>query len=234
MGILEKYKKSIDLVKNHIAESLIYGALFYILWKSLFLLPIIGAFLFSYFYPRLIKWYYTKVTGENINPDYKTAFKSLLIPTLLMSIGIMFIQYSGSTLIKVEYMDSTGYQYYGPDSSILAIVGGVILIIAAIVGILLLYTFYGAILGKVNKLSIHFSKSLKLFAYILACLIILVLLWTAIFVIYILYALMVSLPITSEYNRVSIVIDTILLTILFSIFVESIVTLVALLKAKEL
>ncbi len=234
MGILETYKKSIDLVRNRIAESLIYGALFYILWKSLFLLPIIGAFLFSYFYPRLTKWYYTKVTGEDINPDYKTAFKALLIPTLLMSVGIMLIQYGGSALIKVEYTDSTGYQYYGPDNPILAIVGVVILIIAAIVGILLLYTFYGSILGKVNKLSIHFSKSLKLFAYILVCLIILVLLWAAIFVIYILYALMVSSPITPEYNGVSIVIDTILLTILFSIFVESIVTLVALLKAKEL
>jgi hypothetical protein len=157
-----------------------------------------------------------------------------------MSIGIMFIQYSGSTLIKVEYMDSTGYQYYGPDNLILAIVGVVILIIAAIVGTLLLYTFYGAILGKVNKLSIHFSKSLKLFAYILVCLVILVLLWTAIFVIYILHILMISPTIsvatslTYEYGKVLVIVYTILLTILFSIFVESMVNLVALLKAKEL
>jgi len=234
--MMEIYKKSFDYMRKNFAESVLFGISALLLGGVFAILPILGAFLFSYFYPNLIAWYYTKVTRENINPDYKTAFKALLIPSLLMSIGIMFIQYSKPALIEVvyEHPGLTSYQYYGPDSSILAIVGGVILIIAAIVGILLLYTFYGAILGKVNKLSIHFSKSLKLFAYILACLIILVLLWTAIFVIYILYALMVSLPITSEYNRVSIVIDTILLTILFSIFVESIVTLVALLKAKEL
>ncbi|MDT7890700.1 MAG: hypothetical protein RQ869_01370 [Candidatus Nanopusillus sp.] len=235
--MVEIYRKSFDYMRKNFAESVLFGVSALLLGGVFAILPILGAIILSYFYPNLIAWYYTKVTGEDINPDYKTAFKALLIPTLLMSMGTMLIQYSGSYLIKVEYTDSTGYQYYGPDNPILAIVGVVILIIAAIVGTLLLYTFYGAILGKVNKLSIHFSKSLKLFAYILVCLIILVLLWTAIFVIYILYTLMVSPYITLktlEYNVVSIAIDTILLTILFSIFVESMVNLVALLKAKEL
>jgi len=238
--MIEIYKKSFDYMRKNFAESVLFGISALLLGGVFAILPILGALILSYFYPNLIAWYYMKVTGENINPDYKTAFKSLLIPTLLMSIGIMFIQYSGSTLIKVEYMDSTGYQYYGPDNLILAIVGVVILIIAAIVGTLLLYTFYGAILGKVNKLSIHFSKSLKLFAYILVCLIILVLLWTAIFVIYILHILMISPTIsvatslTYEYGEVLVIVYTILLTILFSIFVESMVNLVALLKAKEL
>ncbi len=238
--MIEIYKKSFDYMRKNFAESVLFGISALLLGGVFAILPIIGAIILSYFYPNLIAWYYTKVTGEDINPDYKTAFKALLIPTLLMSMGIMLIQYGGGfTLIKVEYTDSTGYQYYGPDNSILAIVGVVIFIIAAIVGTLLLYTFYGAILGKVNKLSIYFSKSLKLFTYILVCLIILVLLWTAIFVIYILHTLTVLSPVTPEYNgslvTIDIIfIDTILLTILFSIFVESIVTLVALLKAKEL
>jgi len=232
--MVEIYRKSFDYMRKNFAESVLFGISALLLGWVFAVVPILGAIILSYFYPNLIAWYYTKVTGENINPDYKTAFKALLIPTLLMSIGIMLIQYGGSYLIKVEYTDSTGYQYYGPDNPILVIAGVIILIIAAIVGTLLLYTFYGAILGKVNKLSIHFSKTLKLFAYILVCLIILTLLWTAIFVIYILYALMVLSPITPEYNGISIVIDTILLTILFSIFVESMVNLVALLKAKEI
>ena len=234
MDMMEIYKKSFEYLRKNFAESVLFGISALLLGWVFAEVPILGAIILSYFYPNLIAWYYTKVTGENINPDYKTAFKALLIPSLLMSIGIMLIQYSGSYLIKVEYTDSTGYQYYGPDNPILVIAGVIILIIAAIVGTLLLYTFYGAILGKVNKLSIHFSKSLKLSAYILVCLIILVLLWTAIFVIYILYILMVSPYITLEYNVVSIAIDTILLTILFSIFVESMVNLVALLKAKEI
>jgi len=36
-----------------------------------------------------------------------------------------------------------------------------------ILSILLLYTFYGSILGKVNKFSIYFEKSLILLGYIL-------------------------------------------------------------------
>jgi MFS family permease len=234
--MIEIYRKSFDYMRKNFAESVLFGVSALLLGGVFTILPILGAIILSYFYPNLIAWYYTKVTGEDINPDYKTAFKALLIPTLLMSIGMMLIQYSGSYLIKVEYTDSMGYQYYGPDNPILAIAGVIILIIAAIVGTLLLYTFYGAILGKVNKLSIHFSKSLKLFAYILVCLIILTLLWTAIFVIYILYTLMVSPNITvvSMAIETTVAIDTILLTILFSIFVESMVNLVALLKAKEI
>ncbi|MFZ8800891.1 MAG: hypothetical protein ACO2ON_01785 [Candidatus Nanopusillus sp.] len=234
--MIEIYKKSFDYMRKNFAESVLFGVSALLLGGVFAILPIFGAIILSYFYPNLIAWYYTKVTGEDINPDYKTAFKSLLIPSLLMSMGIMLIQYSRPALIQVvyEHLELTGYQYYGPDNLILTTIGIAILITAVIVGILLLYTFYGAILGKVNKISIHFSKSLKLLAYILVCLIILALLWTTIFVTYILYTLMVSSPITPEYNGVSIVIDIILLTILFSIFIESIVTLVALLKAKEL
>ena len=224
MDLLETYKKSIDLVKNHIIDSLLYGILFYILWKLLFLLPIIGAFIFSYFYPRLTKWYYTKVTGENINPDYKTAFKSLLIPNLLASIGMVILLYSiYYTPVPIEYMNlfgSTGYQYYGSYNVSLIIIGWAIAMISIILSILLLYTFYGSILGKVNKLSIYFEKSLILFVYILLYSIIVLL---ALFTIYIIYGLVISI----NY-------EALVFIILLIIFLVPTVTLVALLKAQEL
>ncbi|MFZ8800892.1 MAG: hypothetical protein ACO2ON_01790 [Candidatus Nanopusillus sp.] len=183
MGILETYKKSIDLVKNHIAESLIYGALFYILWKTLFLLPIIGAFLFSYFYPRLTKWYYTKVTGEDINPDYKTAFKSLLIPSLLISLGIIIILAILISIlinllpdfadideignISLQQLISIGLSSFPIFTYVFVgtIIGIITIIASGVVWLLLLYSIYGSIFGKVNKLSINVEKSFILFAY---------------------------------------------------------------------
>ena len=223
MGLLETYKKSIDLVKNHIVESIIYGILFYILRSLLFLLPILGAILFSYLYPRLTKWYYSKVTGENINSDYKTAFLSLLIPNILASIGIIFILYGTYyTPVPIEYTNLSGlinYQYISYNSTLI-IVGWSIIIISIILSILLLYTFYGSILGKVNKLSVYFEKSLILFAYILLYSIIASVILA---IIYIIYALAISI----KYGAL-------IFLILLTIFVVPTVTLVALLKAKEL
>jgi len=223
MGLLETYKKSFDLVKDHIVESIIYGVLFYILRGLLFLLPILGAIIYSYFYPSLVAWYYTKVTGDNINPDYKTSFLSLLIPNLLASIGIIVILYGTYyTLVPTGYTslsELTNYQYisYNPT---LIIVGWIIAIISIILNILLLYTFYGSILGKVNKLLIYFEKSLILFAYILLYTIIISVILV---IIYIIYALAISI----SYGVV-------IFFILLTIFVVPTVTLVALLKAKEL
>jgi hypothetical protein len=227
MGLLETYKKSIDFVKNHIIESLLYGISFYILSILIFLIPIIGAIIFSYFYPRLSKWYYTKVTGDNINPNYKTAFLSLLIPNLLASIGIIYMLY-GITSVSVGSSASAGYanpfgltsyQYisYNPT---LIIVEWAIIIISMILSILLLYTFYGSILGKVNKFSVYFEKSLILLGYILLYTIIASVI---LFIIYIIYALAISI----SYGML-------IFFILLAIFVVPTVTLIALLKAKEL
>jgi hypothetical protein len=181
MGLLETYKKSIDLVKDHIGESIIYGILFYILQGLLFLLPIIGAILFSYLYPRLTKWYYSKVTGENINPDYKTSFLSLLIPNLLFSIGITII-----LVVLVSILVQLGLTFTNilninnlqqlilmslsnfhllPYVLLGIVIGIIIIIVSGIMWLLLLYSIYGSILGKVNKLSIDAEKSLTLFAY---------------------------------------------------------------------
>jgi len=181
MGLLETYKKSIDLVKDHIVESIIYGILFYILQGLLFLLPIIGAILFSYLYPRLTKWYYSKVTGDNINPDYKTSFLSLLIPNLLFSIGITII-----LVVLVSILIQLGLTFTNilniknlqqlillglsnfhilPYVLLGIVIGIIIIIVSGIMWLLLLYSIYGSILGKVNKLSIDAEKSLTLFAY---------------------------------------------------------------------
>jgi hypothetical protein len=181
MGLLETYKKSIDLIKDHIVESLIYGILFYILQGLLFLLPILGAILFSYLYPRLTKWYYSKVTGENINPDYKTSFLSLLIPNILFSIGITIILAilvsiliqlgltfkNISNINNLQQLILLGLSNFHilPYVLLGIVIGIIIIIVSGIMWLLLLYSIYGSILGKVNKLLIDAEKSLTLFAY---------------------------------------------------------------------
>jgi len=236
MGILEIYKKSIDLVKNHITESLLYGVLFYILWKSLFLLPIIGAFLFSYFYPRLTKWYYTKVTGENINPDYKTAFKSLLIPSLLISLGIIvmlailisilinlspnFANINEISNISLQQLISVDLSNFHLFTYVLVgtIIGIIIIIASGVVWLLLLYNIYGSILGKVNELSIDIEKSFILFAY-----------W---FIFYIIVGI-ILLIIGEVFSLIFPLLGSIIVLILNIIVVYPTTNLILLLRAKE-
>ena len=221
--MIEIYKKAFDYMRKNFADSILFSISALLLGFLSAALPILGAIIYSYFYPNVVSWYYTKVTGDNINPDYKTAFKSLLIPNLLASIGTVILLYSiYYTPVPVEYMNlfgSTGYQYvsYNPT---LIIIGWAITMISIILSILLLYTFYGSILGKVNKLSIYFEKSLILFAYILLYSIIVLL---ALFIIYIIYGLVISI----SYGLLVFV-------ILLIIFLVPTVTLVALLKAQEL
>jgi hypothetical protein len=230
MGLLEIYKKSIDLVKNHIVESLAYGILFYILWSLLFLLPIIGAIIFSYLYPRLTKWYYSKVTGDNINPDYKTAFLSLLIPNLLFSIGITIIlavlidiiMHLASTFTNILNINNLqqlillGLSNFHILPYILLgiVIGIIVIIVSGIMWLLLLYSIYGSILGKVNKLLIDAEKSLTLFAY-----------WLLFYIIADIILLIIGkIPLLGN----------IIVIILNIIFVYPALSLILLLKAKEL
>jgi hypothetical protein len=220
--VLEIYKKAFEYMRKNFSDSILFIISALVLGFLSIALPILGVIIYSYFYPSVVAWYYTKVTGDNINPDYKTAFLSLLIPNLLASIGIIYMLYGITSVSFGGYANLfglTGYQYV-PYNPTLITVEWAIIIISMILSILLLYTFYGSILGKVNKLSIHFEKSLILFAYILLYAIIV----SVIFVIIsIIYALIIS---------VSYVI--IIFFILLAIFVVPTVTLVALLKAKEL
>jgi hypothetical protein len=225
--MVEIYKKAFDYMRKNFADSILFIISVAILWILAIVIPILGVIIYSYFYPNVVAWYYTKVTGDNINPDYKTAFLSLLIPNLLASIGIIYMLYgitsvSFGSLTSVGYINPfglTGYQYvsYNPT---LIIIEWAIIIISMILSILLLYTFYGSILGKVNKLSIYFEKSLILFAYILLYAIIASII---LFIISIIYALTISI----SYGMI-------IFFILLAIFVIPTVTLVALLKAKEL
>jgi hypothetical protein len=235
MDLLETYKKSIDIVKNHIIDSLLYGILFYILWKLLFLLPILGAIIFSYFYPRLAKWYYTKVTGENINPDYKTAFKALLIPNILLSLGIIiilavlvsiliqlglnFTNISNITNLQQLILMSLSNFHILPYVLLGIIIGIIIIIASGIVWLLLLYSIYGSILGKVNKLLIDVDKSLILFAY-----------WLVFNII----AGIILLIIGGIFSLISPLLGNIIVTILNIIIVYPSLNLIFLLKAKEL
>ncbi|MFP3166844.1 MAG: hypothetical protein RXQ68_00215 [Candidatus Nanopusillus sp.] len=235
MDLVETYKKSFNLVKSHIIESIIYGIIFYILQDLLFLLPIIGAFIFSYLYPRLTKWYYTKVTGDNINPDYKTAFLSLLIPNLLASIGITIILavlvsvliQSGLSLTNILNISNLNQlilmnlsNFSIPSYFLLGIViGMIIILVSGIVWLLLLYSIYGSILGKVNKLSIDFEKSLILFAY-----------WL---VFYIVASIILSI-IGGIFSLIFPLLGNIIVAILNIIVVYPALNLILLLKANEL
>jgi hypothetical protein len=225
--VVDIYKKAFEYMRKNFADSILFVISAAVLGFLSIALPILGVIIYSYFYPNVVSWYYSKVTGENINPDYKTSFLSLLIPNLLASIGIIFIlngitSVSVGSLASAGYMNLfglTGYQYvsYNPT---LIIIGWAIIIISIILSILLLYTFYGSILGKVNKLSIYFEKSLILFAYILLYTIIASVILA---IIYVIYALTISI----NYGMA-------IFFILLTIFVVPTVTLVALLKAKEL
>jgi hypothetical protein len=221
--VVDIYKSAFEYMRKNFADSILFIISAAVLGFLSVALPILGAIIYSYFYPNVVSWYYTKVTGDNINPDYKTSFLSLLIPNLLVSIGTMVILYGTySTPVPIEYTnlsELTNYKYisYNPT---LIIVGWAIIIISIILSILLLYTFYGSILGKVNKLSIYFEKSLILFAYILLYSIIASLILAIIYIIYVL--------------TISIIYGMVIFFILLTIFAVPTVTLVALLKAKEL
>ena len=93
------------------------------------------------------------------------------------------------------------------------------MIIGGIMWILLLYSIYGSILGKVNKLSIYFEKSLILFAY-----------WLVFYIVtdIILYI------IGEIFSLISPLLGNIVVTILSLIFVNPAANLILLLKAKEL
>ncbi|EOD42830.1 putative membrane protein [Candidatus Nanobsidianus stetteri] len=225
--MIEIYKKAFDYMRKNFVDSILFIISSAVLWTLSIAIPILGVIIYSYFYPNVVAWYYTKVTGDNINPDYKTAFLSLLIPNLLASIGIIYLFY-GITSASIGPSASAGYintfgltnyQYvsYNPT---LIIVELVIIIISIILSILLMYTFYGSILGKVNKLSIYFEKSFILLSYMLLYAIIASII---LFIIYIIYALIISI----SYGML-------IFFILLTIFVVPTVTLVALLKAKEL
>jgi len=225
--VVDIYKRAFEYMRKNFADSILFIISTAVLGFLSIALPILGVIIYSYFYPNVVAWYYTKVTGDNINPDYKTAFLSLLIPNLLASIGIIYILYgitsaSFGSSASIGYMNLfglTGYQYisYNPT---LIIVEWAIIIISIILSILLLYTFYGSILGKVNKFSVYFEKSLILLGYILLYTIIASVI---LFIIYIIYALAISI----SYGML-------IFFILLTIFVVPTVTLIALLKAKEL
>jgi len=219
--MIEIYKKAFEYMRKNFADSILFIISAAVLGFLSIALPILGVIIYSYFYPNVVAWYYTKVTGDNINPDYKTAFLSLLIPNLLASIGIIYILY-GITSVSAGYINLfglTSYQYvsYNPT---LIIVEWVIIMISIILSILLLYTFYGSILGKVNKLSVYFEKSLILFAYIILYTLIASVILVIIYIIY-------GLTISISYG-------VLIFFILLTIFVVPTVTLIALLKAKEL
>jgi len=168
MVITESLKISFEVIKKreNIAYALIAG-LGYMVLNMIAPIPILGAFLYSYLFPRLTAWFYRKV-GININPNYNIAFKALLIPSIIGHIGIILaiMMFGISILYNILFGRATRVSFINIfDISLSAgLLFIAILIVATIVNILLLYTIYGSILGKVNQLKIEAGKSLHLFA----------------------------------------------------------------------
>ena len=98
--VVDIYKRAFDYMRKNFADSILFIISTAVLGFLSIAIPILGVIIYSYFYPNVVSWYYTKVTGDNINPNYKTAFLSLLIPNLLASIGIIYMLY-GITSVSV-------------------------------------------------------------------------------------------------------------------------------------
>jgi len=99
------------------------------------------------------------------------------------------------------------------------IISIILLMIGGIAWLLLLYSIYGSILGKVNKLVIDVDKSLILFAY-----------WL---VFYIVAGIILSI-IGGIFSLILPGLGSIIVAILNIIFVYPALNLILLLKAKEL
>ncbi|BFI73511.1 hypothetical protein YN1_4980 [Nanoarchaeota archaeon] len=141
-----------------------------ILLQTLVFFPIVGAIIFSYFFPKVLTWYYQKLSGEKLNPNYHVSFISLLVPSMIASIGGIFL-FLGIFSVIGLLSHSSSYSIYNLSafhaSSGFFSVFMVFEIIALIVYILSLYSFYGSLFGKVNKYKLDFSNSIKIFAYVL-------------------------------------------------------------------
>jgi len=162
MTIIESLKLAYGALKyrNNWLQALIAG-LVYGLVYGLGIIPLVGAFLLAYLLPRVTVWFYRNI-GFNVNPNYDVAFKALLIPSIIAHIGIIVLLVSSMRVLSLIY--ALG-DYYGAIDLILkyGLVSTVLSFIAGVAYLLLLYTIYGSIVGKVNQLKIEIGKSIQMF-----------------------------------------------------------------------
>ncbi len=152
MDLLDYILEAYDIFKDKILESFVAG-IFIILVSILLIIPVLGWFFYSKLLLKIIVWYYDKLNIK-VDMKYDIAFKSIFIQISIIMTGatIMFISIFYNFLISnIEFM------------LYLIIFSLILIILGSIIQILLLYTLYGSILGKVNKFKIYWKESLHLF-----------------------------------------------------------------------
>jgi hypothetical protein len=172
MEFTKLVKESYNLYKKDIITGMIYGIL-----KTILLLvnsiPIIGAYIYSYYYPRLIVWYYQNLSEEKLEPKYNVSFLSLFIPQILQNI-LLFI-----SLLVVIYFYLFSYTIYNGyfmtgtlnfSNLIVSLATPYSIIVSAIIllSIFSLYAFYGSLFGKIDKYSLEIHNSSTIFFNILS------------------------------------------------------------------
>ncbi|MGC9133562.1 MAG: hypothetical protein ACP5GJ_04140 [Nanopusillaceae archaeon] len=172
MEFTKLVKESYNLYKKDIITGMIYGIL-----KTILLLvnsiPIIGAYIYSYYYPRLIVWYYQNLSEEKLEPKYNVSFLSLFIPQILQNI-LLFI-----SLLVVIYFYLFSYTIYNGyfmtgtlnfSNLIVSLATPYSIIVSAIIllSIFSLYAFYGSLFGKIDKYNLEIHNSSTIFFNILS------------------------------------------------------------------
>jgi hypothetical protein len=204
MGLIDTYKQAFNLWKKDIISSSIFG-LILVIASFLLAIPLIGNLIYAYVYPRIVSWYYKKITGEDIKSNYNVAFKAIFISTLLIFSAVIILSFLIVSGISIS-------------QNLFLLLSLLFIGVGTILEILWLYNIYGSILGKVDSLKIDAMKSLEIFFYLLLLSIIIL---TIVVVISFLFFF-------------SPIIGSIIILILDIIFFTPVITLVALLRSKGL
>jgi len=147
MKVLDYVTDSYNIFKQKLLEAFILGIAMYFL-GLISLIPVLGWYLYAKLFPKIVVWYYNKLDIK-VDPKYAISFKSIIIPLSITMIGLL-IMIVGSYLFAIN---STEF------IEISIILGIILVIVGFILYILLLYTLFGSIIGKVDKFKIYAKKS---------------------------------------------------------------------------
>jgi hypothetical protein len=149
MNVLDYITDSYNIFKQKLLEAFILGIAMYFL-GLISLIPVLGWYLYAKLFPKIVVWYYNKL-DIRADPKYDVAFKSIIIPLSIAMIGVLIMIVG--LILYFFVIKSTEF------IEISIIVGIILGIVGFILYILLLYTLFGSIIGKVDKFKIYAKKS---------------------------------------------------------------------------
>jgi hypothetical protein len=153
MSILNSVIDSYNIFKQKLLEAFILGVAISFI-ELISLIPVVGWYLYAKLFPQMVVWYYNKLNIK-VDPKYDVAFKSIIIPLSIAMIGLLIIIFG--LILYFFVIKSTEF------IEISIILGIILGIVGFILYILLLYTLFGSIIGKVDKFNIYAKKSIYLF-----------------------------------------------------------------------